>query len=290
MGGSDDLSGLAPARLDGQNTASSGSGTFARNPQGAGRRARRIVHLPVLMGTISLGSVFGIWWIVSLFVGSLTLPSPYAAIDGLISTATAGALLPALWLSLREMYMGLAIGVGAGVLIGLLIGAFASVDQVMLPYINVLNSIPGVILIPILIIWLGLGSMTRVIFVVLITIWPMVINVRAGVRSSAVRYRDLAKVFELSRLATIRKLMLPASTPYLLAGLRISFGLAIIGMIVGEMDVSFSGLGFLLINFGSSLQTNRLVGVVCLAAFIGLAQTGIVKLLESKFLPWVKHT
>jgi NitT/TauT family transport system permease protein len=242
------------------------------------------------MGTISLGSVFGIWWIVSLFVGSLTLPSPYAAIDGLISTATAGALLPALWLSLREMYMGLAIGVGAGVLIGLLIGAFASVDQVMLPYINVLNSIPGVILIPILIIWLGLGSMTRVIFVVLITIWPMVINVRAGVRSSAVRYRDLAKVFELSRLATIRKLMLPASTPYLLAGLRISFGLAIIGMIVGEMDVSFSGLGFLLINFGSSLQTNRLVGVVCLAAFIGLAQTGIVKLLESKFLPWVKHT
>lgn len=284
------MSGLAPARFEERDPSSSGSGPLERSPGGVARLARRVVHLPVLMGTISIGSVFAIWWIVSLFVGSLTLPSPYAAIEGLVSTATAGVLLPALWLSVREMYMGLAIGVGAGVLIGLLIGAFSRVDQVMLPYVNVLNSIPGVILIPILIIWLGLGAMTRVVFVVLITIWPMVINVRAGVRSSAVRYRDLAKVFELSRTATIRKLMLPASTPYLLAGLRISFGLAIIGMIVGEMDISFNGLGFLLINFGSSLQTNRLVGVVCLAAFIGLAQTGIVKLAETRFLPWVRHT
>ncbi len=284
------MSGLAPEGFDERDRSPSGSGPLERSPGGVARLARRVVHLPILMGTISIGSIFASWWIVSLFVGSLTLPSPYAAIEGLVSTATAGVLLPALWLSLREMYMGLAIGVGAGVLIGLLIGAFSRVDQVMLPYVNVLNSIPGVILIPILIIWLGLGAMTRVVFVVLITIWPMVINVRAGVRNSAVRYRDLAKVFELSRTATIRKLMLPASTPYLLAGLRISFGLAIIGMIVGEMDISFNGLGFLLINFGSSLQTNRLVGVVCLAAFIGLAQTGIVKLAETRFLPWVRHT
>jgi NitT/TauT family transport system permease protein len=241
------------------------------------------------MGTISIGSVFAVWWIISLFVSPLTLPSPYSAIEGLVSLASVGSLFPALWLSVREMYMGLAIGVGAGICIGLLIGTFARVDRVALPYINVLNSIPGVILIPVLIIWLGLGATTRVVFVVLITIWPMVINVRAGVRSSALRYRDLGKVFELSRTAMMRKVMLPASTPYLLAGLRISFGLAIIGMIVGEMDISFKGLGYLLVSFGSSLQTPRLVGVVCLTAFIGLAQAGVVKLVETRFLPWVRH-
>lgn len=273
-----------------------------RPPSGAGgtapaqsvttlRRAmRRVVRLPALMGTISIGSVFAIWWIISLFVSPLTLPSPYSAIDGLVSLASVGSLFPALWLSLREMYMGLAIGVGVGIVIGLLIGTFARVDRIALPYVNVLNSIPGVILIPVLIIWLGLGATTRVVFVVLITIWPMVINVRAGVRSSATRYRDLGTVFGLSRAAMMRKVMLPASAPYLLAGLRISFGLAIIGMIVGEMDISFKGLGYLLISFGSSLQTPRLVGVVCLAAFVGLAQAGVVKLVETRFLPWVRHS
>lgn len=254
------------------------------------RLVRRIIGNSGVVGILSIIAVMGIWWIVSLFLNPIILPSPLASAEGLYSIATHGVLGPAIVVSLREMYIGLALGVGAGMLIGTSLGAFTRVDRVMMPYVNVFNSIPGVILIPSLVIWFGLGSETRIIFIVLITVWPMVINTRAGIMNSANRYRDLSKVFGYGRVATIRKVLIPASTPYLLAGLRISMGLAIVGMIIGEFEVSYSGLGYLLISFGESLQTGRLVGVVFLAAAIGLVQVGIIRIVEARFLPWIKRS
>jgi len=250
----------------------------------------RVIRNPGVVGVLSIAGVMAIWWIISVFLNPIILPSPVASAQGLYQIAIHGVLGPAIVVSLREMYIGLALGVAAGMLIGTTLGAFTKVDRVMMPYVNVLNSIPGVILIPSLVIWFGLGSETRIIFIVLITIWPMVINTRAGILNSATRYRDLSKVFGYSRIATIRKVLIPASTPYLLAGLRISMGLAIVGMIIGEFEVSYSGLGYLLISFGESLQTGRLIGVVFLAAMIGLLQVGIVRIVEARLLPWIKHS
>jgi len=250
----------------------------------------RVIRNPGVVGVLSIAGIMVIWWIVSLFLSPIILPSPFASAKGLYQIAVHGVLGPAIVVSLREMYIGLALGVTAGVLIGTTLGAFTRVDRVMLPYVNVLNSIPGVILIPSLVIWFGLGSETRIIFIVLITVWPMVINTRAGIMNSATRYRDLSKVFGYSRIATIRKVLIPASTPYLIAGLRISMGLAIVGMIIGEFEVSYSGLGYLLISFGESLQTGRLIGVVFLSAMIGLVQVGIVRIIEARFLPWIKRS
>jgi len=250
----------------------------------------RVIRNPGVVGVLSIAGVMAIWWIISVFLNPIILPSPIASAQGLYQIAIHGVLGPAIVVSLREMYIGLALGVAAGMLIGTTLGAFTKVDRVMMPYVNVLNSIPGVILIPSLVIWFGLGSETRIIFIVLITIWPMVINTRAGILNSATRYRDLSKVFGYSRIATIRKVLIPASTPYLLAGLRISMGLAIVGMIIGEFEVSYSGLGYLLISFGESLQTGRLIGVVFLAAMIGLLQVGIVRIVEARLLPWIKHS
>lgn len=251
---------------------------------------RRIIRNSGVVGVLSIAGVMGIWWIISLFLSPIILPSPIAAAGGLYQIAVHGVLGPAIVVSLREMYFGLALGITAGVLIGTALGAFTKFDRVMMPYVNVLNSIPGVILIPSLVIWFGLGSETRIVFIVLITIWPMVINTRAGIKNSATRYRDLSQVFGYSRIATIRKVLIPASTPYLIAGLRISMGLAIVGMIIGEFEVSYSGLGYLLISFGESLQTGRLIGVVFLAAAIGLVQVGIVRIIEARFLPWIKRS
>lgn len=250
---------------------------------------RRVIRSSGVVGVLSIASAIGIWWIVSLFLSPVILPSPFASAKGLYQIAANGVLGPAIVVSLREMYIGLALGVASGVLIGTALGAFARVDRVVMPYVNVLNSVPGVILIPSIVIWFGLGSATRIFFIVLITVWPMVINTRAGIMNSATRYRDLSKVFGYGRFATIRKVLIPASTPYLIAGLRISMGLAIVGMIIGEFEVSYTGLGYLLISFGESLQTGRLIGVVFLAAMIGLVQVGIIRIVESRFLPWIKR-
>lgn len=241
-----------------------------------------------LLAVSSVAAVIATWWVISLFVSPLILPSPVSAISGIVFTVEHGILVPALLLSIREMYLGLAIGVTAGLAIGSVLGTSNRADRLLLPYVNILNSIPGVILIPALVIWFGLGIKTRVIFVILITVWPMVINVRAGLSNSAIRYQDLGKAFEMKRRHVLFKLQFPASVPYMLAGLRISMGLAIIGMIVGEMDVSFKGLGFLLINFGASLQTAKLLGVVFVATLIGLAQAGVARGVEERFLPWIR--
>jgi ABC-type nitrate/sulfonate/bicarbonate transport system permease component len=253
-------------------------------------KERLILRVPgPLVPIASLATVIGVWWIISLFVSPLVLSSPGAAIGGIASTIRQGILLPALALSLKEMYVGLAIGVSVGILIGAVLGTFERADALLLPYVNILNSIPGVILIPALVIWFGLGEETRLVFIILITVWPMVINVRAGLRNSAKRYRDLGHAFELRRRDVLFKLQFPASVPYLLAGLRVSMGLAVVGMIVGEMDVSFKGLGFLLINYGASLQTSKLIGLVFVATLVGLVQAGIAQALEVRFLPWTKR-
>ena len=248
----------------------------------------QVARAPGVAPVVVAAVVIGLWALVAEFVPPLILPGPWPTLDGLADLARSGVLGPAILTSLREMYVGLAIAALAGVTIGILIGVSDWLDTVILPYINIFNAVPGIILIPVFVIWLGAGTVTHTWFVVLIAFFPIVINVRAGMRSAANRYQELGRVFNLSRRSTVLKLIFPASVPYLLTGLKISMGLALIGMIVSEIEVSFSGLGYLLVNLGSTFQTAQVIGLVLLSSAIGVVQVGLVRIAETRLLPWLR--
>jgi ABC-type nitrate/sulfonate/bicarbonate transport system permease component len=141
--------------------------------------------------------------------------------------------------------------------------------------------------IPLVIIWVGIGQQARLLFVFLITLWPILLNTVAGIRNANRGYTELGAAFGLSEGQILRRIAIPAAVPYILAGARVSAGLAIIGMIVSEMEVSLTGLGYLLITYGNSFLTGKLLAVVFVASMFGVGNVLLLKWVQRTFFPWI---
>ena len=174
----------------------------------------------------------------------------------------------------------------AGIIFGMLIGRYAMADGILGPFINAVNATPLNVLIPLLIVWVGISAKARILFVILITFFPVLLNTAGGLRNVSRGYVEVGKTMGLSERQLVRKVILPASVPYIFAGVRIGVALAVIGMIVGEMEVSNVGLGYLLNFFGEGFQTGKLLALVFLASLIGVFNVVVVRLIQRRFFKW----
>ncbi len=122
------------------------------------------------------------------------------------------------------------------------------------------------------IIWVGISQNARLLFIFLITLWPVLLNTIAGIRNVSRGYVEVGSAFGLSEAQLLWKITLPAAMPYILAGVRVSAGLAIIGMIVSEMEVSLTG---------------QLLAVIFISSMFGVANVLVVKWVQATFFPWI---
>ncbi|HLZ48397.1 MAG TPA: ABC transporter permease subunit [Candidatus Limnocylindria bacterium] len=185
------------------------------------------------------------------------------------------------------MLIGGTVGLVVGIALGVLMGRYALVAKILFPYVNFFNATPLVVIIPLVIIWVGITAQARLLFVFLITLWPVLLNTAAGIRNVDRGYVDVGLAFGFTEGQLMRKISLPAAVPYILAGVRISAGLAIIGMIVSEMEISFVGLGFLLVSFGNSFETGKLLAVVIVTSALGVLNVTILKAVQRRWFPWI---
>lgn len=255
------------------------------------RRSRRFFTFRgftyILYPAIALAIILGGWAITGHYSNPLLVSSPQASATAIGSILSTSTTLSAIWLSVQEMYLGLAIGVVAGFVLGVLIGRFPGVNNVVLPFVNVVNATPLIVAIPLLIIWTGIGMEARVVFTILVTIFPMLINTAAGVRNTNKGYIEVAEAFGLPERSTLWKVAIPASIPYVLAGLRSSLSLAIIAMVIGEMEISNVGIGWLLVQYGDGLKTDYLLGMICITSVMGVINVTIMRLVERTFFKWM---
>ncbi|NNN19392.1 MAG: ABC transporter permease [Acidimicrobiaceae bacterium] len=186
-----------------------------------------------------------------------------------------------------EMYVGLAIALVLGSVLGLLIGRSKVARSTLAPYINFLNATPIVITLPLMAIWVGVNQKARIIFIVILALWPVLLNVAAGCRNVSGRYTELGSSAGLTRFEMIRKIIVPGVLPYFLTGARISAGLVVIGVVVSEMEVSLVGLGYLLASYASGFQTAKLLAVFAISTSFGLVNVGVLTLISRKWAPWV---
>jgi NitT/TauT family transport system permease protein len=241
----------------------------------------------VLAPLAATALVLAAWEIAAQFVSPVLISSPQQVAAEFVGQFRSGTATSALGVSLRELYLGLVIGLAAGIALGMLIGRYRVLSSVLSPFVNAANATPLNVLIPLLIVWVGISSEARVLFVVLITFFPVLLNTASGMRNVSRGYVEVGQTLGMSERQLLRKVILPGAVPYILAGVRIGVALAVIGMIVGEMEVSNVGLGYLLNFYGTGFQTGKLLALVVLAALIGVINVLIVRGIQARWFTWI---
>lgn len=239
------------------------------------------------MGAAAGVAIFlGLWGalVALLQYPPFILPGPGLVWARFLVAAGDGSLWYHTSLTLFEIFAGLVLGVSTATLLGYLIAKSPTLDRLLSPYIVAAQAVPIVALAPLLIIWFGFGSMSKILVCTLTLFLPGLINTAVGIRSVDRNLRELMRSLGASRWQTFRMLEVPAALPVLLGGLKIGATLSVIGAVVGEFVGADRGLGFL-INLARGLFDTPLLFVALFTLVaIALALYGAISLIEAILL------
>jgi ABC-type nitrate/sulfonate/bicarbonate transport system permease component len=185
-----------------------------------------------------------------------------------------------------EVGWALAIIIVVGIPLGIILGRVTPLRQMTEPIVSILNSVPYVLFLPLIIFWFGLGETARVLVVVWAGILPLIINTTAGVRNINVDYLRVGRVFSVSRLRFFASILLPATMPFILTGVRLAVARALVGAIVVEFFLSSNGLGYFVQNETSNFQMSAAMAGIVVMAVAALLLTRLIGVIEKRVISW----
>ncbi len=231
-------------------------------------------------------------WQMIVMLGSyptFILPPPALVCRRFILASGDGTLLHHAWATLREVFLGLALGLTVATSLGYIFAKSKPLEKLLSPYIVASQSIPIVALAPLLVIWFGFGVASKVLVCALTVFFPVLINTIVGLRSVDENLVDLMRSYGATRRQMFTMLEIPAALPVLLGGLKIGVTLSVIGAVVGEFVAADEGLGFL-INLSRGLFDTPMMFVALFALVaIALSLYAGVVLLENRLLSWRRN-
>jgi sulfonate transport system permease protein len=207
---------------------------------------------------------------------------PSQVIAAAVEVVRSGTLLQDVVVSLSEFAIGLALAVAVGVPLGLLLGTFETMRHLLDPPIMALYATPQLALLPIFVLWLGIGMSSKVAVVFLGASIPIIVNSMAGVRHVERSLVVAARSFCATRLDVFARVILPASLPAVMIGVRLGLSRGVLGVVVAEMYVSQDGVGNQIMRLGSAFRVDRLLVYVLLVSTFGLAATSLVRRIEER--------
>lgn len=188
--------------------------------------------------------------------------------------------------SLIAFAVGFGISIAIGVPLGMAMGWSKLVRQFVQPPIMALFVTPRLALLPVIVVWLGIGVKSTIVVVVIGATIPIIVNAMAGVRDVDPKLLQVAYSFQASRFDLFRKILLPSATPMILSGIRLAVGSAVLGVVVSEMYVSTGGIGNLITSYGQLYNTPYIVCLVLVVATFGWLVTVLVHMVENRFESW----
>lgn len=223
--------------------------------------------------------------------GRSTNPALFAPFSAVVTEFVDMAIVSnVLWVaaldSARAMVVGFGIAIPVGTAVGLAIGRYRTVEYVLDPYISFLYALPMVVLIPLLIIWIGIGTPARIIIVFLECVFPIIINTIVGSKTVNQRLLDTASSFCATERQTIRTVVIPSMLPYIFTGIHVAVGAALVGMLLAEMLVVLRGLGGLIVTASNAYQPDRVMVTLLVLVAESLLLVGSIKWLRRKLMPW----
>jgi ABC-type nitrate/sulfonate/bicarbonate transport system permease component len=256
-----------------------------------GRRSRRRPMSPARRWTLRLASVAAIliaWQVYGGSINPILLSDPSAVAVAFVDMVRDGSLGHALASSLQVLGLGFLFGAVAGVVIGLAAGRSETVAALIDLPVNALYAVPAVALVPVIVLWFGFEVTTKTIVVFFFVIFPVLINTTRGVREVDPELVEVARSFCSSERRMWFDLILPSALPFIVTGLRLAIGRALIGVIVAEFYTSLSGLGDLITTNASNFQTARMFVPIVVIALLGVFFTALLELAERRLVQWRK--
>jgi sulfonate transport system permease protein len=214
------------------------------------------------------------------------LPAPWLVAEAGFGLLRSGELLQHGWISLQRAGLGLLIGGGLGLLLGLANGTFGLAERVLDTPVQMVRNVPHLALIPLTILWFGLGESSKVFLVALGVLFPMYANTFHGVRSVDPQLIEMGRLFGLSRGALFRQVIVPGAFPSVLVGLRYALGIMWLSLIVAETIGADAGIGYLAMNAREFMRTDVVIFSLVLYALLGKAADVAVRALERVALRW----
>ena len=219
-------------------------------------------------------------------VSSLFLPAPTTIIQTLTDMLVSGELWRHVSVSLMRIVVGWSLGTIAGLVIGVAIGLWSNARAIGIPVVASLFPIPKIALMPLLIVWLGIGEVSKIMTLVLGVGFPTIITVYSAIDAAPRNLIRMAQSFNVPYWAVVWKVLLPSALASIVAGFRITTSIALVLLIAAEMLGAQYGLGALILSAGNMMLTERLLaGVVCLS-ILGLALSWCITRLEKRVTRW----
>jgi NitT/TauT family transport system permease protein len=226
------------------------------------------------------------WELYGRSINPIFLSYPTAIVAAAVELIGSGQLLSALLKSLQGLALGFGLAIVLGIGLGVLMGRYRALYLALDPFLVALYATPGVALIPLIMLWLGLGLAAKVVIIFEACFFPIVINTYAGVRNVSRSNVDVARAYGASDRQVLRLVLLPSALPFIMAGIRLAVGRGVIGMVVAEFFTSLSGLGSLIIVFENAFATAKLFVPVITLSLLGVSLTALAQLIERRLAPW----
>lgn len=249
-------------------------------------RARSRIWIVRLLSIIV---VLSAWEVLGRQVNPLFMSYPTAILRAGVALVQDGELVAAIKSSMTTLLLGFATASIIGIVCGLLIGRYRYVDAATDWIINALYATPLIAIIPLVILWFGLGDSAKLFIVTVLAVFPVLINTASGVRNVPRALIDVGAAFAANEWQVFMKIILPAVLPYIMTGLRLGIGRAIIGMVAAEFFTAITGLGALIVKYGNQYDTASMFVPILVLMLLGVTLTTLVRRAEEMFAPWRSH-
>jgi NitT/TauT family transport system permease protein len=243
-------------------------------------------HSTGAMLVLSGIAFLALWQVISMNVPPVILPAPGAVIVAFIALTASGELVNATLATIWPFAIGLVLGFLVGTAVGLLLGIYRPAARVLDPYIFVGWSIPNIAWLPLFIAWFGVDNLTLIVFVFISAVFPQLLTVEAGAKEADSFLVEVARSLGGTKREILYNVVLPSSLPYIMAGLRIAVGRALVGIIVGQLLIVATGIGYMFQFYGETLSLAKYFAPLIVIAVLAVLLNRGVNWAERFFIPW----
>lgn len=241
---------------------------------------------PTAVRAASVVVFFAIWEATARGAHPLFVVPPSEVLDAAVELFRNGQLYAMVMESMSHFLIGTTVSIVAGILIGVAIGLWWQAEYVLDPFINGFYAVPKPALVPLYILWFGLETEAKVAMIVSIAIFPVIINTYSGIKDTRGSMLDVGRAYCATEWQIFWKIILPGATPYIMSGIRLAVGLAIIGMIVAEFFTAMVGLGGAIREAGDNFDTAIMYFGILLVGALGVALNEVVAFVERRLSRW----
>ena len=260
--------------------------TLATRSVRTGEGPVRLVRIG--LGLLLPGSVLILWQLLGQYgmISEMLFPTPYTIGQAFISLAASGDLWANFRISTLRVLFGFLLGGGLGLAFGIGVGLFRRSEQWLDPSLQMIRMIPSLAVVPLFILWFGIGEESKVLLIAKAAFFPLYINTFMGIRDVDNKLFEVSRVLGFSKLKQMVRLVVPAALPNILLGVRLSLGLSWLGLVVAELIASTSGIGYMMSDARQFADTPVVFVGIIIFASAGLLSDTIIRLLEGRMTRW----